>query len=182
VRQGSSFGDAKLDDAAPHLAGLHRGASWRCQRVDRGAGGFRWGRPGAWRTSKRAGPRGKFKDAKDRLDEVGDEPTNWKENDRRSLNTWTHSRAKSASAKSFMSIERGSHRHDLMRHRPAARRRPLKLLRLRRPEWAKLAEERASRERMAVMERAKLGARTRPDRGRDQGTHDRYWPGRDPQE
>ena len=35
---------------------------------------------------------------------------------------------------------------------------------------AKLAEERAARERMAVTDRAEAGARSRPDRGRDQGT------------
>jgi DNA repair exonuclease SbcCD ATPase subunit len=165
VRQGSSFGDAKLDDAGRRtlqgcieaqvgvVTGGQRGRRIPLA-VDQALGELLSAR----------GPRGKFKDAKDRLDEVGGR-ANQLEGKRQEIFEYMDALARQKRERKELHVDwsEEAHRHELdeaQTRRTAAATKAAEIEAAR--NGAKLAEERASRERMAVMERAKLARELDP--------------------
>jgi chromosome segregation ATPase len=104
------------------------------------------------------GPRGKFKDAKDRLDEVGGR-ANQLEEKRREIFEYMDTLARQKRERKELQVDwsEEAHRRELdeaRTRRTAAATKAAEIEAAR--NAAKLAEERAARERMAVTERAKL--------------------------
>jgi energy-coupling factor transporter ATP-binding protein EcfA2 len=159
VRQGSSFGDAKLDDAGRRtlqgcieaqvgvVTGGERGRRIPVA-VDQALGEILSAR----------GPRGKFKDAKDRLEEVGGR-ANQLEEKRREIFEYMDTLARQKRERKELQVDwsEEAHRRELdeaRARRTAAATKAAEIEAAR--NAAKLAEERAARERTAVTERSKL--------------------------
>ena len=165
VRQGSSFGDAKLDDAG-------RRTLQGCIEAQVGVvtGGERGRRiPAAVDYAleeilSARGPRGKFKDAKDRLDEVGGR-ANQLEEKRREILEYMDRLARQKRERKELQVDWSEEAYrceldEARTRRTAAATKAAEIEAAR--NAAKLAEERAARARMAVTERAKLARELDP--------------------
>lgn len=165
VRQGSSFGDPKLDDAGRRtlqgcieaqvgvVTGGERGKKIPVA-VDHALGEILSAR----------GPRGKFKDAKDRLEQVGGR-ANQLEEKRREIFEYMDTLARQKRDRKELQVDwsEEAHRRELdeaRTRRTAAATKAAEIDAAR--NAAKLAEERAARERKAVTERAKLAQELGP--------------------
>ncbi|MGO9357075.1 MAG: AAA family ATPase [Xanthobacteraceae bacterium] len=165
VRQGSSFGDPKLDDAGRRtlqgcieaqvgvVTGGERGRRIPVA-VDQALGEI---------VSAR-GPRGKFKDAKDRLEEVGGHASQLEEK-RREIFEYMDTLARQKRERKELQVDwsEEAHRRELDEarvRRTAAATKAAEIEAAR--NAAKLAEERAARERTAVTERSKLARELGP--------------------
>jgi chromosome segregation ATPase len=165
VRQGSSFGDPKLDDAGRRtlqgcieaqvgvVTGGERGRRIPVA-VDQALGEILSAR----------GPRGKFKDAKDRLEEVGVRANQLGEK-RREIFEYMDTLARQKRERKELQVDwsEKAHRRELdeaRTRRTAAATKAAQIEAAR--NAAKLAEERAARERTAVTERAKLAQELDP--------------------
>jgi chromosome segregation ATPase len=165
VRQGSSFGDPKLDDAGRRtlqgcieaqvgvVTGGERGRRIPAA-VDQALGEILSAR----------GPRGKFKDAKDRLEEVGGR-ANQLEVKRHEIFEYMDTLARQKRERKALQVDWSEEAHrceldEARTRRTAAATKAAEILAAR--NAAKLAEERAARERMAVTERAKLARELGP--------------------
>jgi hypothetical protein len=159
VRQGSSFGDPKLDEAGRRtlqgcieaqvgiITGGERGRRIPLA-VDQALGELLSAR----------GPRGKFKDAKDRLEEVG-RRANQQEEKRREIFEYMDTLARQKRERKKLQVDwnEEAYRRELDEarvRRTAAATKAAEIEAAR--NAAKLAEERAARERTAVTERSKL--------------------------
>ncbi len=165
VRQGSSFGDPKLDDAGRRtlqgcieaqvgvVTGGERGRKIPLA-VEHALGEILSAR----------GPRGKFKDAKDRLEEVGGR-ANQLEEKRREIFEYMDTLARQKRERKELQVDwsEEAHRRELdeaRTRRTAAATKAAEIEAAR--NAAKLAEERAARERAAVTERSKLARELDP--------------------
>ena len=165
VRQGSSFGDPKLDDAG-------RRTLQGCIEAQVGVvtGGERGRRiPVAVEQAlaeilSARGPRGKFKDAKDRLEEVGMR-ANQLEEKRREIFEYMDTLARQKRERKALQVDwsEEAHRgelHEARTRRTAAATKAAEIEAAR--NATKLAEERAARGRVAVTDRAKLARELNP--------------------
>lgn len=165
VRQGNSFGDAKLDDAGRRtLQGCIE------SQVGVVTGGQRGRRIPASvdhaleEILSARGPRGKFKDAKDRLQEVAVR-ANQLEEKRREIFEYMDTLARQKRERKELQVDwsEEDHRRELDEARVRRTAAATKAAEIEAARNAtKLAEERATRERMAVTERAKLARELDP--------------------
>ena len=165
VRQGRSFGDPKLDDAGRRtLQGCIE------SQVGVVTGGERGRRiPVAVEQAlgeilSARGPRGKFKDAKDRLEEVGGRAEQM-EGKRREIFEYMDTLARQKRERKELQVDwnEEAHRCELDEARTRRTAAATKAAEIEAAKnAAKLAEERAGRERKAVEERAKLAQELGP--------------------
>ena len=165
VRQGRSFGDPKLDDAGRRtLQGCIE------SQVGVVTGGERGRRiPVAVEQAlgeilSARGPRGKFKDAKDRLEEVGGRAEQM-EGKRREIFEYMDTLARQKRERKELQVDwnEEAHRCELDEARTRRTAAATKAAAIEAAKnAAKLAEERAGRERKAVEERAKLAQELGP--------------------